>query len=168
MHGPGAGSQGTETLAFQFLKDSTIVIKNGVMECHSPLKMGIQNYSNLTLDNVKVIGDPTITYTLSNNFGNIVLKNGTSLNPTEGNIAFDLWYGMNEVYDDGVRITIADDTVQVNGPVEYGKAGRASEELFEQNCSLTIPSNMELTFKSRPEGFGWHDNGDGTKTFQKL
>ena len=168
MHGPGAGSQGTKTLAFQFLKDSTIVIKNGTITCNSPLKMGLQNYANLVLDNVTVIGDSAITYTLSNNFGNIVLKNGTSLNPTEGNVAFDLWYGMNEVYDDGIRITIEDESVQINGPVEYGKAPRASQELFEERCSLTVPVGMDLTFKSSPEGFGWHDNGNGTKTFQKL
>ena len=168
MHEPGTGSQGTETLAFQFLKDSDIIIKNGVIDCHSPLKMGLQNYSNLTLDNVTVNCDPTITYALSNNYGNIVLKNGTTLNPTEGNVAFDLWYGMSQVYDDGINITIADNTVKINGPVEYGKASRASQELFEQRCSLTIPTEMELTFKSSPEGFGWVDNGDGSKTFKKL
>lgn len=168
MHGPGAGSQGTQTLAFQFLKDSTITIKNGKIVAQYPLKMGIQNYSNLTLDNVEVYGDEAITYTLSNNYGNIVLKNHTSLNPTANNVAFDVYYGMNVAYDSGVHVTIADPTVQVNGKVEYSKARRASESDFEANASLTIPSSMELDMSLVPAGFGWADNGDGTKTFKKL
>lgn len=168
MTGPGAGSKGTETLAFQFLKDSTIVIKNGKIVAGDPLKMCIQNYANLTLDNVDVYGDDSILYTLSNNYGNIVLKNGTTLNPASGKVAFDVYYGMNVAYDGGVHVTIEDPTVQVNGNVEYSKANRASQESFEANASLTIPEEMELTMSLAPENYGWVSNGDGSKSFRKI
>ena len=132
MEGPGAGSKGTETLAFQFLKDSNIIIKNGriVAKDTPELKMLIQNYSNLTLDNVTLEGADHIQYLCSNNYGNVVFKNGTTFNVVgEGNVAFDTYYGLLPMYDDpGVYVTIADNSVIVNGPVEYGKQGRASEE----------------------------------------
>lgn len=174
MDGPGAGSKGTETLAFQFLKDSTIIIKNGriVAKDTDQLKMLIQNYSNLTLDNVELVGTPHIKYLCSNNYGNIVFKNGTTFNVVgDGNVAFDVWYGLNSqgLYDNpGVFVTVADNSVVVNGPVEYGKQGRASEEDFHTKAALTVPSEMELTFKAKPDNYGWVENGDGTKTFKYL
>lgn len=160
MEGPGAGSHGTETNAFQFLKDSTIVIKNGILSAHDGIKMLVQNYSNLVLDNVILNGSEECLYLCSNNFGNVVFKNGTTFNVVGNNIAFDVYYGMQAVYDDGVHVTIADDTVKVNGPVEYSKANRASEEAFEENASLTVPADMELDFNLIPEGYTWVVDGN--------
>ena len=55
-YGPGAGSTGTETQAFQLLKDSTITFKNGTLEYAESalIKRMIQNYANLTLEVVGV------------------------------------------------------------------------------------------------------------------
>lgn len=171
MEGPGAGSQGTETIGLQLLKGSTVIIKNGYLDFQEgtpehPLKMGIQNYSNLTLDNVKATGGPTIQYVVSNNFGNIVFKNKTAITPTGDNVAFDVWYGMQAVYDDGVNVTIADGTVEINGKVEFGKHRRASEEGFAEHASLTCPENMDLNIDVLTPPCAWTDNGDGTKTFR--
>jgi len=159
MNGPGAGSHGTETNGFQFLKDSTVVIKNGIMSAHEGIKILVQNYSNLTLDNVQLYGYEGTQYVASNNFGNIVYKNHTSFNPVGDNVAFDVWYGMQAVYDDGVKVTVADDTVQVNGRVEYGKAARASEELFETNARLTVPADMDIYIRDIPDGYHWVVDG---------
>lgn len=171
MVGPGAGSQGTQTNGLQLLKDSTVIIKNGYLDFQAgtgerPLKMGIQNYSNLTLDNVKVSGGPTIQYVVSNNFGNVVFKNNTVITPTGDNVAFDVWYGMAPAYDDGVNVTVADSTVQINGKVEFGKHRRASAEGFAEHASLTCPVDMSLNVSVLTPPCQWADNGDGSKTFR--
>ena len=163
LKGPGAGSPGTETNGMQTLKDSTIVIRNGILKADPGIKILLQNYSNLVLDNVKLYGGPDTRYLLSNNYGNIVLKNHTEFYPDHDEVAFDVYYGMNNQgeYDSGVHVTIADNTVKVNGKVEYGKADRASDEQFAANASLIIPEDMELNIVS--EGFKWESLGDGTK-----
>lgn len=64
-----AGSTGTESQCFQLLKNSTIVFKNGsIVADNSNLKMIIQNYSNLTLDHMKLNaneGTNSVSYVLS-------------------------------------------------------------------------------------------------------
>ena len=159
----------------QLLKDSTIVIKNGTLTFDDDkLKMGIQNYSNLTLNNVKLSGGPTIKYVLSNNYGDIHLQNGTTITPSGSNVAFDAWYGLNGqgLYDHpGVFVTL-DDTVKVNGKVEFGKQGRASWDDFAEGAAITVPSDytLEITPSSAiSEGqLEWVDNGDGTKSFKYV
>lgn len=164
MEGPYAGSAGTKTNGFQFLKNSNVTIKNGLIEAKDA-KIVLQNYSNLTLDNVRIEGYHDNLYLLSNNFGNIVLKNGTTINAKNGMVAFDLYYGMSAVYDAGVTVTIEDESVIINGLVEYSKAARASEEDFAAKCRLTTPLGYSLDI---PEGFIWVDNGDNTQTLKAI
>lgn len=97
--GPGAGSPNTETNAFQFLKDSTITMKNGTIkvgENASKKRIGriIQNYADLTLENMifdtKNLGQNE-GYALSFNNGNIVFKGNTSIHTSDEKvIAFDV------------------------------------------------------------------------------
>lgn len=170
MTGPGAGSSGTETNGMQLLKDSDIILKNGTITFDDDkLKMGIQNYSNLTLDNVKVSGGPTIQYVVSNNYGNVVFKNGTTITASEGQVAFDCWYGMNGqgLYDiPGVFVTIADPSVKINGKVEFGKHNRATVENFAEHASITCPDDMDLDVTILNPPCVWTENGDGTKSLK--
>lgn len=163
MEAPGAGSPGTRTNGFQFLKDSNVTIKNGYIIAEDA-KIVIQNYSNLTLDNVIVKGRGINQYVLSNNYGDIVLKNNTKIIAQEGMVAFDLFYGMASVYDGGVSVTIEDDSVIIEGVVEYSKSERATEEAFARNCRLTTPYGYKLNI---PAGYEWMDNKDGTQTLIK-
>lgn len=169
MTGPGAGSKGTETNGMQFLKDSTIIIKNGTITFDdSRLKMGIQNYSNLTLDNVKVSGGDTITYVVSNNYGTVVFKNGTTITPAGSNVAFDAWYGMNVVYDDpGVNVTINDKSVKINGKVEFGKHNRATVENFAEHAFIRCPEDMDLDVTILTPPCDWTVGG-GYKTLRYV
>ena len=115
----------------QLLKDSNVIIKNGTITGNSgnPMtKMVIQNYSNLTLDHVIVQDAGTDQYVLSNNFGEIHLKNGTEINAPGSHVAFDLWYGMKAAYDDGVTVYIDTPDVKINGPIEYGHESRITDE----------------------------------------
>lgn len=81
LKGPGAGSSGTETQGFQLLKDSNITMKNGtirVAENPDNIKMIIQNYANLTLENMQIYAQNKLSagsahaedYVLSLNNGN--------------------------------------------------------------------------------------------------
>lgn len=155
------GSPGTETLAFQFLKGSKITIKNGTLkapEDNTKIKMLVQNYSDLTLDNVDCIGDERIQYVVSNNFGSCTFKNGTTVNAVGNNVAFDVWYGMNAIYDDGITVTIEDPSVVINGRYEYGKAKRASEEGFATKAFLYKPEGYNL---APLDGYTWSEPSEG-------
>lgn len=172
LTGPGAGSSGTKTQGLQILKGSEVLIKNGtiILSDDPRLKMGIQNYSNLTLDNIKISGGQNITYVVSNNYGNTVFKNKTTITAAEGRVAFDAWYGMQAVYDEpGVFVTIADESVKINGKVEFGKHNRASADLFATNASITCPENMELNVSILTPPCEWQVNaGQGTKTLRYV
>lgn len=167
-NGEYAGSTGTKTQAMQLLKDSNITIKNGTITGNNgnPMtKMVIQNYSNLTLDNVVVQDAGTDTYALSNNFGEIHLKNGTQINATGNHIAFDLWYGMAADYDDGVTVYIDTPDVVINGPIEYGHASRIKdEEQFLQRTHLyvckdyNVDSLTIIPTSSAPGGYKFEMN----------
>lgn len=165
LQAPNTGSAGTETLAFQFLKGSKVTIMNGHIVAEDS-KMVIQNYSDLTLDNVTIDGAGINQYLLSNNCGNVVLKNGTKIDAQPGMVAFDLYYGMAASYDEGVTVTIEDNSVVIDGVVEYGKADRAKEEDFAAKCKLITPVGYSLNIIS--EGYEWEDLGDGTQILKKV
>ena len=75
------------------LKGSTITIQNGKITTpdETGAKILIQNYSNLTLDNVELVGADVTQYVLSNNFGSTKLENGTTITAQDDNVAFDVY-----------------------------------------------------------------------------
>lgn len=103
LKGPGAGSSGTETQGFQLLKDSNITMKNGtirVAENPDNIKMIIQNYANLTLENMQIYAQNKLSaggthkedYVLSLNNGNVTFKGNTSIYTSNPDvIAFDVY-----------------------------------------------------------------------------
>ena len=103
--GPAVGSAGTTTLGFQILSGNKVTLKNGTITESAPeqnengatneaVKMLVQNYSNLTLDNMVLdgrgLGDGR--YVLSNNCGNITITGETEIiAPDVNGIAFDVY-----------------------------------------------------------------------------
>ncbi|MBR0414942.1 MAG: hypothetical protein IJI67_07725, partial [Clostridia bacterium] len=76
---PLAGSTGTKTQAFQLLKNSTVIFKNGTLYSEVA-KMLVQNYSDLTLEGMKLtLENPNYypSYTLSNNNGDTMIIDST-------------------------------------------------------------------------------------------
>ena len=78
------GSTGTTTLGLQILKDNNVTLKNGTLtstaavEGSNEVKMLVQNYANLTVDNMKLVDDTDhILYVLSNNSGEVKVVNGS-------------------------------------------------------------------------------------------
>lgn len=159
-NGEYAGSPGTKTLGLQLLKDSTVVIKDGEIAADDT-KMLVQNYSNLTLENVILRGTSTDTYVLSNNFGEVHLKGNTQVLATgstrgKENVAFDLYYGMarDGSYDDGVVVYIDDPSVIIQGPIEFGHASRITDEQqFLDRTHLYVCEGYNLETLRIPAGY---------------
>lgn len=131
------GSAGTETNGFQLLKGSTVKFTNGTLTS-ATAKILLQNYSDLTLDGVTVNAG-SANYAVSNNFGSLTVTGETNINAKSGGCAFDLWYGMSRVYDDGISIVFDENfTGSVTGKVEYGHHSSATNEDWRDKTKLEI------------------------------
>lgn len=139
------GSTGTETQGFHFEKGSTVVIKNGTLKFsnNANLKMGIQNYCDLTLEDVIVDAseDSYCAYAMSNNNGAVIIKGSTSILAYEGKKAFDVC--VTNYYPDGAQVSI--DTIgTIKGIIEYDVWGSIPET---NKTSLTIKNGIfDTTF----------------------
>lgn len=133
------GSPGTESQAVHLEKDRTVTLKNGTLDVaqgSNVFKMGIQNYCDLTLDNMVVDGTNLLgdgTYTMSNNYGDITINNSTIIAKT-GGVAFDVYYGMSDSYKEGVSVT-------VNNSIITGKI----EVTVADNATLAAGAKHQLT-----------------------
>ena len=135
-HADSVGSAGTETNIFQLFKDSTVTLKNGTIDVASStapsgnFKIGLQNYCDLTLENMVVDGSNlkdtqgNVPYTMSNNHGNVVINNSKII-AKEGGVALDAYYWPSNGYADGVSVTVNNSTI--TGKIEVTVDGQ--EEL---------------------------------------
>lgn len=99
LNAPAVGSTNTETLGFQLLKNSTITFKNGTINiaeenktttAAKPIMRVIQNYANLTLENMTIDGTNMYgmtAYVVSFNNGTSEIKGNTTI--TSDNIGAD-------------------------------------------------------------------------------
>lgn len=138
VDGTLVGSPGTETNGFQLLKNSNITIINGTITTDKA-KILIQNYSNLTLENVNLVLDTpkeegNTWYALSNNNGVVNITGNTSITVEDGNIAFDVC--VTDYYPGGAQVTV-NTTGTITGDVEYGLWG---EKPRENKATLHIKS----------------------------
>ena len=134
---PGAGSAGTESNGFQFLKDSTITLKNGtirIAEGTTSIKHIIQNYANLTLEDMHFFAEHQADgedYALSFNNGSIIFKGDTDIVTTSDEaIAFDVckyssYPSTNVTFDESYTGTI-------NGKIVYDSTDADTHKLTIQ------------------------------------
>ena len=149
--GPGAGSSGTETNGFQLLKDSTIVFKDGTIKIAdnaNGIKRIIQNYANLTLENMDIYAENQVggeDYALSFNNGTITFKGDTNIytSDPENTTVFDVYYWAGS-YEDGVRV-IFDNTFDgtIEGTILYDSTD-ATKATLEIN-GAGVFENIETT-----------------------
>lgn len=157
VDGTTVGSSGTETNGFQLLKGSAVTFKNGTITSDKA-KILIQNYSDLTLENVVLDGrnlDDARPYTLSLNNGNVNITGNTSiLAKANGGVAFDLYYWPKNGYSGGVQVTV-NTTGTISGPIELSQDGTGADEAAKHN-KLTIQNiNHEGTISNY---VGQYDN----------
>ena len=163
------GSAGTGTNAFQLNKDNKITFKNGTIagvtagtkpaedtpDWHGAPAIVIQNYCDLTLDNMTVSGGDETVYTMSNNNGNVTIKD-TTINKggakgyRYGPFAFDVYGGFGS-YDD-VTVTVDGNSV-INGDIELARDTESSNTntntLMLKNCTINgniLKSDGTLNF----------------------
>ena len=158
IDGTTVGSSGTETNGFQLQKGSAVTFKNGTITSDKA-KILIQNYSNLTLENVVLDGrnlDDARPYTLSLNNGNVNITGNTSiLAKANGGVAFDLYYWPKNGYSGGVQVTV-NTTGTISGPIELSQDGTGADEAAKHN-KLTIQNiNHEGTISNY--NVGQYDN----------
>ena len=137
LSGPGAGSTNTETNGFQLLKGSTITFKNGtirIAENATNIKRIIQNYANLTLENMHIYAENQVggeDYALSFNCGSISFKGDTDIITSDKNtIAFDVCYWETGGYPEGVTVTFDETyTGTINGKIIYDSTDSTKAKL---------------------------------------
>lgn len=139
------GSIGTESQGLHLEKGNIVVIKNGTITSvkGSGIKMLINNYCTLTLDKVTLDGsnlDGTAkTYTVSNNFGTTLIKNGSVIKARSANdVALDVWYGMSASYEEGLTVTV-EAGCSINGAIEYGAHSRITGTEWIEKAVLVLP-----------------------------
>ena len=149
--GPGAGSTKTETNGFQLLKDSTIVFKNGtirIAENATDILRIIQNYANLTLENMDIYAENQVggeDYALSFNNGTITFKGDTNIytSDPEKTIAFDVRY-WTPSYPNGVAVIFDDDFIgKIEGIILYDSIDAAKAKLEINGAGVF--QNIETT-----------------------
>ncbi|MBO7244325.1 MAG: autotransporter domain-containing protein [Alphaproteobacteria bacterium] len=153
------GSTGTTTQLFQIKNKATtgdrytVTLKNGTLNIlptapkdanNFNFKMGIQNYVDLTLDNIVVDGSNLIgsnTYALSNNNGKTTIKNSTIIGKSDG-FAFDVYHYASGGYKDGVEVTLAGGNT-ILGNIDIDTQGRGSDKaVLNMKGSNTITGNI--------------------------
>lgn len=131
---PLVGSAGTETNAFQLLKDNTVTFRNGDITSDKA-KILIQNYCDLTLDGVDVsLTTPgTGMYAVSNNNEKTVVKGGSTITVNDGNYAMDSFTFGN--YDGG-NVFIED--AVINGDLEIANGGKMTVDGGTVNGNVKV------------------------------
>ncbi len=146
---PAVGSAGTQNQAFHFEKGCNITLQNGtITSSGDEIIMLIQNYGDLTLMNITLIGNNlpgTHRYVLSNNCGNVVIGAGTTITAKEGDVAFDVC--VTNYYPEGTQVTV-EDGATITGIVEYDVWGTIPAD---NKATLTIEGgNFNITWNVEP------------------
>ena len=146
------GSTGTESQCFQLLKDSTITMKDGAIVANcAGAKMIIQNYCNLTLDNMKLdatVGTNNVEYVVSNNCGKVVIKNGTTITAKTTGVAFDVYGGFGDYGDVSVTLEAG---ATVNGKVEVARSSGNQNKNTLTVTGGTVNGDLAVTPSEKTE-----------------
>ena len=146
------GSTGTESQGFQILDSAVAVtLKNGTLTstAGSGVKMLINNYCDLTLDGMTLIGtnldDPAGgKYVLSNNAGNVVIEDTTITAAADG-VAFDSYDYSAGGYTTPPTVTVKGTSVVTGEVVSDGGALVVEAGTF--NGEITVTDAADVTVK---------------------
>lgn len=189
------GSPGTGTNAFQLFEGGKVTFKNGKIigvaagtkpaedtpNWHGAPAIMLQNYCDLTLYEMEVMGGDQTVYTMSNNHGNVVIENsiikaGGAKGYPYGPYAFDVC-GYSSYT--GVSVTVRGTSV-INGDIEVSRSANNTNDVKLALESGTINGTLKIdsSIKSgdattitkfsdvilaAPEGYEWSTNGTLTE-----
>ena len=134
MTSPSVGSIGTESQAFHLERSNTVTIKNGDIVVDSSgvtTNMLIQNYCNLTLEDLNLVGGDSTEFILSCNNGNTSLKNvNISGSYTKGDlVGIDAMHWPNNTYPVAPVVTVNNtNSNKIDGRIDsYCSAGEQND-----------------------------------------
>lgn len=173
------GSAGTASNGFQLLAGNTITMKNGfiygdasiagddITEWSGAPAIMIQNYINLTLDNMTVSGGKQTVYTISNNNGNTVIKDsiinagnaeGTKYSP----VAFDVCryssYPSVSVTVEGN--SVINGNIEISGVIGEGQSRQLNIKNGTFNGKFSVESNVPANIAISGGKFAYEINPD--------
>lgn len=149
---PAVGSTGFETQGFHLEwsgkgdANHNVTLKNGTIEAAKGtknVKMLVQNYCNLTLENMVLDGANLAgnqAYTMSNNCGNVVIKD-TTIIAKENGVAFDVYGGFGNYGDVGVTVT---GKSVINGTVEVARDSGTQNKNTLKVENGTVNGNLKV------------------------
>lgn len=149
---PAVGSTGTATQGFHLEwsgkgdANHNVTLKNGTIEAAKGtknVKMLVQNYCNLTLENMVLDGANLAenqAYTMSNNCGNVLIKD-TTIIAKENGVAFDVYGGFGNYSDVGVTIT---GKSVINGTVEVARDSGTQNKNTLKVENGTVNGNLKV------------------------
>ena len=142
MTSPSVGSPGTESQAFHLEKDNTVAVKNGnivVSSKESGASMLFQNYCDLTLENLNLVGGDSTEYIISCNNGNTVLKNVNISGTHKNLVGIDAMH-WHKSYPTAPTVTINNnENNTVNGSIDVYCYGEGKD-----NCQTESKSKLLL------------------------
>ena len=164
LNGDMVGSPGYKTNATRFEKDGSIKIKGGTIKS-SESKILIQNYANLTLEDVTLEASGSNQVALSVNCGDVILKGDTEIKASGSCVPIGAYYGM-KGYESGFSITVEDPSVKITGEAKstFKKDDAAALKDFKTKAKITVPKGYELDLDV-PDGWEWSEV-DGKKVLQ--
>ena len=171
---PAAGSPGTETQSFHLEKGNTVTLKNGTIKVAEDSKkclMLIQNYCDLTLEDLTLIGSDVTSYLISSNYGDVVLRN-VNVSGSNKNLiaAIDLMHWLNNSYRDKAPTLTIENSEEnlIAGPIDvYCWKDGTGRVTCEEKPTLTVlggtftAENVEDYLST---DYVYRDNEDGTWT----
>ena len=170
-----AGSTGTKSQAFQILQSAgAVTFRNGTITSTDVVKMLVNNYTDLTLDNMVLDGthmgvahkagteEVVPNYTLSNNSGTSTLTNGTVVTSKgTGHFAMDTY---DSAGYSGVPSVVVNGAT-INGDVELsgGNLNLMDGELAGALVATAVGDGLiqkaDDFIAAAPDGYEWDENG---------
>ena len=171
---PAVGSTGTESQGFHLEKGNTVTLKNGsidVADDSQNTQMLIQNYCDLTLENLSLHGASVTQYIISSNYGDMTLSNVNISGENTGLVGIDLMHWLGTTYKDKAP-TIKINNTSLNtifGDIDVYCYGSGSDSC-EQKPSLSISGGTFSSDVSQytEEGYTTVRNEDGQYVVEKL
>ena len=141
---PATGSSGTESQSFHLEKGNTVKLKNGtikVAEDSEECLMLIQNYCDLTLEDLTLIGSDVTRYLISSNYGDVVLRNVNVSGSNKNLTAIDLMHWLNNSYRDKAPTLTIENSAEnrIEGPIAvYCSENGNTPVACEEEPTLTV------------------------------
>ena len=135
------GSNGTVNQAFHFEKGATVTLKNGaIFVSDKNAKFIIQNYADLTLENVVIEQEfenqNNVKYCISNNSGEVNIIGNTAIIASENVTAIECsWWP--SAYADGAQVNI-NTTGAIEGDIELGMYGIGTSIERDNKSKITL------------------------------